>query len=57
MPPARLAALSGRFARGENPSSGGAGLGLAIVAKVVATHRGTVTSDPEARSIILSFEQ
>lgn len=52
----RLRALSRRFARGANPSSSGAGLGLAIVSKVVTTHRGSLTSDPESRSIILSFE-
>lgn len=54
--PAKLAALSKRFARGDNPSSGGAGLGLSIVAKVVATHRGVLASDLASRSIILSFE-
>ena len=54
--PMKLAALSKRFARGDNPSSGGAGLGLAIVAKVVATHRGTLASDPSKSTIVLSFE-
>lgn len=53
--PEELARLSDRFRRGEHASAGGAGLGLSIVARIVAVHRGTMISHPDEPSIELVF--
>ena len=50
-----LARLSRRGVRADNASASGAGLGLAIVARIVAAHRGTLRTDPEARELVLDF--
>lgn len=54
---AQLSALRHRFARADHASSSGAGLGLAIVTKIMEAHGGCLRSDPAAREIVLDFRQ
>lgn len=53
--PAELVMLSQRYARSDHASTTGAGLGLAIVAKAMAMHGGSLHTDPEARELRLQF--
>lgn len=52
----QLASLVRRHERADHPSSEGAGLGLAIAARIMAAHGGTLASDQEAREIVLAFD-
>lgn len=53
--PARLDQVSQRLSRADNASFEGAGLGLAIVNKIMASHSGRLTTVPEARELKLVF--
>lgn len=53
---AELAALSQRFARADHASGGGAGLGLAIVARIVAIHQAELVTNPHKKEICLIFQ-
>jgi signal transduction histidine kinase len=53
---AELAALSQRFARADHASGGGAGLGLAIVARIVAIHHAKLVTNPHRKEIYLIFQ-
>jgi two-component system OmpR family sensor kinase len=53
--PERLAELSERGARADHASPSGAGLGLAIVARIMAAHGGSLCADAERRELILDF--
>lgn len=55
LPPERLAELSRRYRRGDHASASGAGLGLAIVARIMAAHGGRILTRPGASELILSF--
>lgn len=52
---AELSSLRRRHARADHASASGAGLGLAIVSKIMDAHRGRLTTDPEAREMVLDF--
>lgn len=52
-----LAALSQRFARADHASAAGAGLGLAIVARIMDIHHGELTTHPHRKEIIMSFSK
>lgn len=52
-----LAALSERFVRADHASAAGAGLGLAIVARIVNIHHAKLTTKPDRKEIILSFSE
>ncbi|RYY22638.1 MAG: HAMP domain-containing histidine kinase [Sphingomonadales bacterium] len=54
---ADLATLSHRFARAGHASEGGAGLGLAIVARIAEIHRAKLVTDPQKKEICLIFQQ
>lgn len=54
---ADLASLSRRFVRADHASPGGAGLGLAIVARIVEIHRAKLTTDPRRKEICLLFQE
>lgn len=54
--PAELAALSQRFARADHANSGGAGLGLAIVARIVELHHAKLVTNPHRKEICLIFQ-
>lgn len=53
--PERLRDLTGRLRRADHASATGAGLGLAIVARIMAAHGGTLRTAPEARELRLDF--
>lgn len=52
-----LAALSQRFARADHASAAGAGLGLAIVARIMDIHHAELTTHPHRKEIIMSFSK
>ncbi len=47
--------LTSRLVRSDSASNHGAGLGLAIVSKIVAAHGGTLASDAAARTISITL--
>ena len=53
---AELERLADRHVRADHASTGGAGLGLAIVTRIVAAHGGQLLADPELRSITMEFD-
>ncbi len=52
----KLAALSQRFARADHASAGGAGLGLAIVARIAEIHQAALVTNPHRKEICLLFQ-
>ncbi len=55
--PERLAIVSKRLRRADHASADGAGMGLAIVARIMAAHGGRLTTDPARRELRLEFPQ
>jgi len=53
---ADLAALSQRFARADHANAGGAGLGLAIVARIAEIHHARLVTNPDRKEIGLLFQ-
>lgn len=53
--PERLAQLCRRHGRGDRASADGAGLGLAIVDRIMAAHAGTLAAGPERGTLRLRF--
>ena len=53
--PERLAELSQRYRRGDHASSSGAGLGLAIVSRIMAAHGGRIEAGEDQSELILRF--
>ena len=51
----RLLDLVRRHSRADHASKDGAGLGLAIVERIMAAHGGALTTDPDARELALRF--
>lgn len=53
----QLERLVQRTARADHASPDGAGLGLAIVHRIMQVHRGSIRTDPRSSSLILDFAQ
>jgi two-component system, OmpR family, sensor kinase len=53
--PERLRELAGRHVRADHASASGAGLGLAIVERIMAAHKGALLTDPQKRTLSLHF--
>ena len=53
--PDRLRELVRRHSRADHASTSGAGLGLAIVDRIMAAHGARLTTDPAARELSLHF--
>jgi len=53
----RLHDLIRRHSRADHASKDGAGLGLAIVERIMAAHGGALTTDPGARELTLRFPE
>jgi signal transduction histidine kinase len=47
--------LAQRHSRADHASKGGAGLGLAIVERIMTAHDGVLTTDPGAHELTLWF--
>lgn len=54
--PQRLSELSQRGTRADHASPSGAGLGLAIVTRIMMAHGGSLRADEACRELILDFE-
>lgn len=57
LPPDRLRNLVQRHRRADHASKDGAGLGLAIVERIMAAHEGTLETDPDRHELILRFPE
>lgn len=53
----RLKQLVHRHCRADHASTTGAGLGLAIVDRIMAAHEGALTTNPELKELALSFAE